>query len=196
MGIIYLNIFYFNVFIIMIEFTYLKMYNVVMEKIIIRNAFTVVELLVVTAIIAILSTLLYPVIQKSYVNMKIKQTKSELVKIEAALELYYDAKNVYPSPISCSTFNDCLPREDLDDYGRFDQSRKSGDTYLDPWFQPYRYQLGDDIGGPAGSNNDGFVDISSAGQDRDYGADWQADTGSYDAGNSEYADNLNNWTEK
>ena len=127
--------------------------------------------------------------------MKIKQVKADIVKMEAALTLYHQSNGDYPLAVGCNdafgnVLTDCIPRSTLDDYARFETSRESGTSFVDPWFQPYRYQVTGSI------NNSSFADIASAGPDRDYGTDWQNDSGYYDVANVEVADNINNWTEK
>lgn len=152
------------------------------------KAFTIIELLVVVALLASLTVIFYPVAQKAFRNMRVKQAKSDIVNIEAALSLYYNQFKIYPQATTYNGDPDCLPRDALDGLVRFEQSRSRGDTFVDPWYQPYRYEY-------PGTNNTSFVDIASGGADMDEG-NWQADTGNYDAANTELIDNINNWTEK
>ena len=62
-----------------------------------RHAFTLVELLVVTAIIGLLSTVAVVSTNSSKMNARNAQRKANLVQISKALELYFSQNNGYPS---------------------------------------------------------------------------------------------------
>lgn len=73
-----------------------------------KKAFSLVEILVVIAIIAILTTLLLPNYIESRQRAKDIQRKSDLKQLQTALELYKQDQipQAYPipSPIPCSTW--------------------------------------------------------------------------------------------
>jgi len=62
-----------------------------------RTAFTLVELLVVVAIIGLLSTVAAVSLNTTRVNARNAQRKANLIQISKALELYYSVNNGYPS---------------------------------------------------------------------------------------------------
>ena len=58
--------------------------------------FTLIELLVVIAIVGTLSTVITVVFSSAQKNARDQQRKSDLAKIQVALEVYYSRYNVYP----------------------------------------------------------------------------------------------------
>ncbi len=157
------------------------------------RAYTLIELLAVIAVIAVLIAIFVPVAQKAVHNMKLKQVRADITRIEAAVELYKKDYGSYPSArsatIESSLYANCFPATTtLETYIKFPEGRTSDSVFLDPWFMPYRYTS-------PGANNTSFVDIASAGPDREFGT-WAVDTGTYNAGDTDVADNINNWTEK
>jgi prepilin-type N-terminal cleavage/methylation domain-containing protein len=65
-----------------------------------RSAFTLMELLLVIAIIATLSALLIPVIGMVRKSAKTAKAETQLANIKAALSQYKDANGVFPERIS------------------------------------------------------------------------------------------------
>ncbi len=61
-----------------------------------RPAFTIVELLVVVAIVAILASLMIPVVQAARTTVKKKQALKEIMDIKGAITQYYIERNEYP----------------------------------------------------------------------------------------------------
>jgi prepilin-type N-terminal cleavage/methylation domain-containing protein len=61
-----------------------------------RQAFTLVELLIVIAIIGLLSTVAVVALSQSGVRARNQQRKANLIQISKALELYYSFNGAYP----------------------------------------------------------------------------------------------------
>ena len=61
-----------------------------------RGAFTLIEMLVVIAIIAILAAMLFPLAAGVKKQQKIRTAKTELTQIEAAIQNYKTTKGFYP----------------------------------------------------------------------------------------------------
>ena len=62
-----------------------------------RNAFTLIELLTVIAIIAILIALLFPAIKSSLQKAEIAQAQNDVKNIEGALKAYYTEYGKWPN---------------------------------------------------------------------------------------------------
>jgi prepilin-type N-terminal cleavage/methylation domain-containing protein len=63
-----------------------------------RRAFTLIELLIVVAIIAILAMIAVPNFLEAQTRSKIARGKADMRTIQTAVEAYYVDNNVYPSP--------------------------------------------------------------------------------------------------
>ena len=61
-----------------------------------RNAFTLIELLIVVAIIGILASIAVPVYQDATIKSRVAQVKMELRSLGSALETYRIDHNRYP----------------------------------------------------------------------------------------------------
>ncbi len=61
-----------------------------------KKGFTLIELLVVIAIIGTLSTIITVVFVSAQKNARDQQRKSDLAKIQVALEVYFSRNNFYP----------------------------------------------------------------------------------------------------
>jgi prepilin-type N-terminal cleavage/methylation domain-containing protein len=62
-----------------------------------RRAFTLVELLVVVAIIGLLSSVAVVALSQTSINARNQQRRSNLMQVAKALELYYSANDSYPT---------------------------------------------------------------------------------------------------
>jgi len=80
-----------------------------------KSGFTLIELLVVIAIVGTLSTIITIVFSSAQKNARDQQRKSDLAKIQVALEVYYSRHGYYPKEDGGSTTIYC-------------DSSKGGDT--------------------------------------------------------------------
>ena len=63
-----------------------------------KNAFTLIELLIVVAIIAILAAIAVPNFLEAQTRSKVSRVKSDMRTMATALESYYVDRNAYPNP--------------------------------------------------------------------------------------------------
>ena len=75
-------------------------YNSSMKTISKTRAFTLIELMVVVAIIAILTAIILPALAGSKAKARDAQRVSDLGQLQLALELYYDRCGQYPATLS------------------------------------------------------------------------------------------------
>jgi len=76
-----------------------------------KKAFTLIELLIVIAIIVILVGLGTASIRKARIRARDAQRKSDLRTIQSALEVYYNAHGHYPIPIFSRQRDPELPED-------------------------------------------------------------------------------------
>jgi general secretion pathway protein G len=135
-----------------------------------RSAFTLVELLLVLAILALLAGLVLPKLAGTGERAKVKAAVAQIDSFKTALNLFEVDNGHYPR--GKNGLNDLLvkPRDASTDWHKYlDQDALP----LDPWQHPYAYEC------PGRHNTDGY-DLSSAGPDGQFGNE----------------DDINNWTTK
>ncbi|MBW8036606.1 MAG: type II secretion system protein GspG [Planctomycetes bacterium] len=121
-----------------------------------RNAFTLVEILVVIAIIALIGSFALPTITKRLGFAKKKLVKSKMVLIEGALDQFMLDCGRYPTDEEGLDALLVVPAEDLEEKWTSPYLKKS--QLLDPWGNPYMYFA-------EGVVNIGSYDLMSYGAD-------------------------------
>jgi prepilin-type N-terminal cleavage/methylation domain-containing protein len=81
-----------------------------------RRAFTLLELLVVVAIIGIIAAIVYPNISGSRGKARDAQRISDLGQLQFALQLYYDRCGQYPNSLGTGTSVGCPTGVTLDSF--------------------------------------------------------------------------------
>jgi len=79
-----------------------------------QRGFTLIELLVVIAIIGLLSTLSVVALNSARARARDARRVADIKQIQTALELYFNANNVYPTSDTASTAADVLAGPLLD----------------------------------------------------------------------------------
>jgi prepilin-type N-terminal cleavage/methylation domain-containing protein len=123
-----------------------------------HTGFTLIEMLVVIAVMLILMALILPALTRARITRLILLAQTEVKNIKAAAEKYYEELGTYPpdtadygtgdNPEVMSTDPDAiyhyLGRKIRDkngkDWGPYIQLKNDylkGDTYVDPWGKPY-----------------------------------------------------------
>lgn len=141
--------------------------------------FTLMEFLVVLSIVAVMVAIIVPVAQTSFEKMRIHQTQADIAKLEIAIEAYKSQNGKYPDPSPAES----IPVIALSPYMKFPEKRVISNVFYDPWSQPFYYDS-------SGTNHADFVDISSAGPDREIDGNWQTSATGINA------DNIDNWSRK
>jgi general secretion pathway protein G len=127
-----------------------------------KNAFTIVEMMVVLIVIGILMSLSVGVAIKILGEAKKGQAEADITALEAAISRYERDVGSYPLSGSGLYYYLENPARAGDTNGwngpyiNFDEDRTSGNNYLDPWGTSYQYSN-------PGSNNTSFVDVWSTG---------------------------------
>ncbi|QPC90765.1 type II secretion system major pseudopilin GspG [Mesorhizobium sp. INR15] len=106
--------------------------------------FTLVELLVVLAIIALIATLVAPQVLRYLGSARTSAAKAQIRNIESALELYYVDNAKYPSDDEGLKALVTAPPGDTQWNGPY---LKTTSGLNDPWGRPYVYQLKPDASG-------------------------------------------------
>ncbi|MGR9355878.1 type II secretion system major pseudopilin GspG [Rhizobium leguminosarum] len=125
------------------------------------EGFTLVELLVVLAIIGLIAALVAPQVLKYLGSAKVDTTKAQIKNIENALELYYIDVGHYPST---DEGLEALARAPADGRAWNGPYLKKSGTFLDAWGTAYEYKS------PADERP---YQVISLGRDRKVGGDGQ-----------------------
>jgi len=125
------------------------------------EGFTLVELLVVLAIIGLIAALVAPQVLKYLGSAKVDTTKAQIKNIENALELYYIDVGHYPST---EEGLEALARAPADGSAWNGPYLKKSGTFLDAWGTAYEYKS------PADEKP---YQVISLGRDRKVGGDGQ-----------------------
>ena len=126
-----------------------------------QDGFTLVELLVVLAIIGLIAAIATPQVMRYLGTAKVDTTKAQMKNIESALELYYIDAGKYPSEEQGLTALEIKPETDGNWNGPY---MKKGGTLQDGWGKPYLYKS------PAGEKP---FEIVSYGRDGKEGGEGQ-----------------------
>ena len=121
-----------------------------------EKGFTLLELLVALAILALLTTLVAPRVVGYLGSSKSKATKVQIANIEAALDLYLLDNGAYPKSLVGLVENTDSSSNWAGPY------LKSKQGILDPWGRPYLYKM------PGEDRN---YDLMSYGADNKEGGD-------------------------
>ncbi len=106
-----------------------------------QDGFTLVELLVVLAIIALIATLAAPQVLRYLGSARSDAATAQIRNIESALELFYIDNLRYPtSEEGLSALS--TPSGELQDRWNGPYLKKAGDL-TDPWGKPYIYRFAD-----------------------------------------------------
>jgi len=126
-----------------------------------EDGFTLVELLVVLAIIGLIAAIATPQVMRYLGTAKVDTTKAQLKNIESALELYYIDTGHYPSDEQGLTALETKPDSSDSWNGPY---LKKGGLLRDGWGNAYLYKS------PAGEKP---FEILSLGRDGKDGGDGQ-----------------------
>ncbi len=121
-----------------------------------RHAFTLMEVLLVLAILVILGSLAGVMISNAQKRANVDSTKAQIAAFEQVLDSFKIANGVYPGSLQDL-------RQNPGNMPRWDGPYMDKDVNADAWGQPYRYQVG---------GNGETYSLSSAGPD---GVDGTAD---------------------
>jgi general secretion pathway protein G len=135
-----------------------------------RRAFTLVELLLVLAILALLAGLVLPKLAGTGERAKVKAAVAQLDAFKTALNLFEVENGHYPKGKNGLMDLMVKPRDATTDWHKYLDTDK---LPLDPWQHEYVYVF-------PGRHNPDSYDLSSAGPDGQLGNE----------------DDINNWTTK
>jgi type II secretion system protein G len=136
-----------------------------------KNGFTLVEMLVVIAIIGILMALLFPAFTTVIKKAKITKSKTEVSQIDLAWKQYLIDYKKFPTSMNGVTLMDKNTVEILTGDNRRETMYMELDPeepYQDPWQQTYKVSLSTDIPQNAYDGTDVYkqVLVWSAGPDK------------------------------
>jgi len=132
-----------------------------------RSAFTLMELLIVIAVIAILSGILLPAAMQAWSKAYVQKGKAAIAALEVAINMYKTDMGYYPGDgggTDSATLVTALT--DTSQGGNWHgpymsfktDELDSSDNFLDPWGNSYVYQK-------PGTNNTNSYDLYSLGAD-------------------------------
>ncbi|MBX7165145.1 MAG: type II secretion system major pseudopilin GspG [Pirellulales bacterium] len=138
-----------------------------------RAGFTLMELLLVMAILVILLGLVAPRFMNTQAKANINAAKSQIGLFKTPLEMYFQNMNAYPTTEQGLLAIAEAPA-DLENKDKWDGPYIDGGIPKDPWGHDYQYRY------PAEKNKNDFPDIWSLGPDGEDGSDddignWPAD---------------------
>jgi general secretion pathway protein G len=129
------------------------------KRVVGAEGFTLVELLVVLAIIGLVAALVTPRVLNYLSTAKVETAKIQIKNIQSALELYYIDNGQYPSAEEGLTALAKSPANALAWNGPY---LKNADQLKDPWGRAYSY---------AAPEADTELTVKSLGRDRKAGGD-------------------------
>ncbi|MCF7958997.1 MAG: type II secretion system major pseudopilin GspG [Phycisphaerae bacterium] len=133
-----------------------------------RNAFTLVEILVVVIIVAMLAAFLVPQVAKKLGKAKSNLAKAGISALETGLQEYYTDMGHFPTEeeggLQALIRSPEQETEDNEGTGSWDGEYIKPSKLLDPWGHPYIYN-------PEGEINVGSYDIICFGADGEPGGD-------------------------
>lgn len=150
----------------------------------VKNGFTLVELLIVILILTILMGITLPVMRSAYSRAKAARAKADISKFESAAEVYKSDWGAYPPSGNANLYPGLKSISPVTKrpYVVFKSKdlNSAGTELVDPWGKSYSYTSpGANHTGVNGTDNTKSVDIYSPGPDR--------------TDNSGAGDDINNW---
>lgn len=95
-----------------------------------KRGFTLMEIMVVIAIIGLLSVLVVPSVVENIRKAKVTTARAKMQQIQEAIQFYYLDNNKYPKAL-----------EDLTEPGKSYPNGYIDDIPLDPWDHEYKYRV-------------------------------------------------------
>ncbi len=107
------------------------------------SGFTLVELLVVLAIVALIASLAAPQVLRYLGSARSDATQAQIRNVESALELFFIDNLRYPTSDEGLA---ALAQPNAELQARWNGPYlKKADTLLDPWGKPYLYEFADNV---------------------------------------------------